>query len=72
MSAAAEASSISFFLLRSPLVPSFVLNVYVAYDIGYLKQAKFNELLAQAEELGRIIGGLRVSVKKSLDREPRK
>ena len=37
-------------------------QLYVAYDIGYLNQTKFNQLLGQAEEVGRIIGGLRASV----------
>ncbi len=37
-------------------------QLYVALDIGYLDQRRFDQLLAQAEEVGRIIGGLRVSV----------
>ena len=37
-------------------------HLYVAFDIGYLDQRRFDQLLAQAEEVGRIIGGLRVSV----------
>jgi four helix bundle protein len=39
-------------------------QLYVAFDIGYLDQSKFNGLLTQAEEVGRIIGGLRASVEK--------
>ncbi len=39
-------------------------QLYVAFDVGYLDQAEFDQLLAQAEEVGRIIGGLRVSVAK--------
>lgn len=39
-------------------------QLYVAFDIGYLDQSKFNQLLTQAEEVGRIIGGLRASVSK--------
>ncbi len=39
-------------------------QLYVAFDIGYLDQAKFTQLLNQAEEVGRIIGGLRASVEK--------
>jgi four helix bundle protein len=39
-------------------------QLYVAFDIGYLVQLKFNQLLAQAEEVGRIVGGLRASVGK--------
>jgi len=39
-------------------------QLYVAFDVGYLDQAEFDHLLAQAEEVARIIGGLRVSVQK--------
>lgn len=35
---------------------------YVALDVGYLQKDEFNALLHQAEEVGKIIGGLRVSV----------
>lgn len=38
-------------------------HLYVAYDIGYLNDKRFGELLAQAEEVGRIVGGLRASLK---------
>ena len=37
-------------------------QIYVAIDIGYLDQPTFNRLLAQAEEVGRSVGGLRASV----------
>ena len=37
-------------------------HLYAAHDAGYLEQDRFAELLVQAEEVGRIIGGLRVSV----------
>jgi len=37
-------------------------QLYVALDVGYLDQRKFDELLRQAEEVGRIIGGLRASI----------
>ncbi len=37
-------------------------QLYVAFDIGYLDQSKFNQLLTQAEEVGRIVGGLRAAV----------
>ena len=39
-------------------------QLYVALDVGYMNQAKFDRLLAQAEEVGRILGGLRVAVAK--------
>ncbi len=37
-------------------------QLYVAIDVGYLDQQTFNRLLAQAEEVARIVGGLRASV----------
>jgi four helix bundle protein len=37
-------------------------QLYVALDVGYLGQDTFSQLLEQAEEVGRILGGLRVSV----------
>ena len=39
-------------------------QLYVAFDVGYLNQDEFDHLLAQAEEVARIVGGLRVSVQK--------
>jgi four helix bundle protein len=39
--------------------------LYVAFDIGYLPQNEFQKLISQAEELGRIVGGLRSSVAKN-------
>ena len=38
-------------------------HLYVAFDVGYLNEKRFGELLAQAEEVGRIVGGLRASLK---------
>ena len=37
-------------------------QLYVALDVGYLDQPTFAHLLAGAEEVGRILGGLRASV----------
>jgi four helix bundle protein len=42
--------------------PEVRSHLYAAHDAGYLEQDRFAELLVQAEEVGRIIGGLRVSV----------
>ena len=42
-------------------------QLYVALDIGYLDQSKFNKFLSQAEEVGRIVGGLRASMKRKKD-----
>ena len=37
-------------------------QLYVACDVGYLEEARFASLLDQAEEVGRVLGGLRASV----------
>jgi four helix bundle protein len=42
-------------------------QLYVALDAGYLEQGTFDRLKSQAEEVGRLIGGLRVSVEKRRD-----
>jgi four helix bundle protein len=39
-------------------------QLYIAFDIDYLEAGQFEKLLAQAEEVGRIIGGLRIAVDK--------
>ena len=38
-------------------------HLYVALDAGYLTERRFSELLAQAEEVGRVVGGLRASIR---------
>jgi four helix bundle protein len=42
-------------------------QLYVAFDVGHLDEANFLQLLAQAEEVGRVVGGLRASVEKLRD-----
>ena len=37
-------------------------HLYVAFDIGYLDEFRFKQLQAKAQEVGRILGGLRASV----------
>jgi four helix bundle protein len=44
-------------------------HLYIAFDCGYLSQDKFDELRAQAEEVGRIIGGLRAAVARQRDQK---
>ena len=39
-------------------------QLYVALDVGYLSRIEFEELFVQAEEVGKIIGGLRASIEK--------
>ena len=45
-------------------------HLYAAHDAGYLDKDCFTEVLIQAEEVGRIIGGLRASVA-AQKRQPR-
>ena len=37
-------------------------HLYVALDVGYIEQSKFDVLMARAEEVTRIVGGLRAAV----------
>ena len=39
-------------------------QLYIALDIGYLDQNLFDILIADAQELGRILGGLRAAVER--------
>jgi len=39
-------------------------QLYVALDVGYIDTRTFQDLRTQSEEVGRIVGGLRVSVAK--------
>jgi four helix bundle protein len=41
-------------------------DLYVALDIGYIDRRELNSLLAQGEEVGRIVGGLRKSIQSQL------
>jgi four helix bundle protein len=42
-------------------------QLYVAFDIGYLVKPDFHRRLTQAEEVGKVVGGLRASVEKLRD-----
>jgi four helix bundle protein len=41
-------------------------QLYVASDVGYLASEEFCRLLAQAEEVGRVVGGLRAAVQRNI------
>ncbi len=43
-------------------------QIYVALDARYLDQKTFSELMSQAEEVGRIVGGLRSAVQAQRDK----
>ncbi|MGN6563164.1 MAG: four helix bundle protein [Thermomicrobiales bacterium] len=53
-----------FLLIAKASCAELRSQLYVALDAGYLDQPTFDHLNAQAEEVGRIIGGLRISVEK--------
>ncbi len=44
-------------------------QLYIAKDADYLSDDEFHELITSAEEVGRIIGGLRVAIAKQRDRQ---
>jgi four helix bundle protein len=39
-------------------------QLYIALDVGYLEKESFEQLIKQADEVGRIIGGLRATTEK--------
>lgn len=39
-------------------------QLYVAVDVGYIRNETFDRLMAQAIEVGQIVGGLRASVER--------
>jgi four helix bundle protein len=43
--------------------------LYVALDIGYLTESEFDRLMNDAQEVSRIIGGLRAAVERQIARE---
>ncbi len=57
-----------FLVIAKALCAEVRSQLYLALDIGYLDQSEFNKLHAQTQAVGRIIGGLRASVEKKLNR----
>src|SRR5437899_71496 len=45
-------------------------QLYVALDAHYLPEEDFKKLMAQAREVGQIIGGLRAAVQRKRDMKP--
>jgi four helix bundle protein len=43
-------------------------QLYISKDVGHLSDKAFNDLMATATELSKIIGGLRASVQKNRDK----
>jgi four helix bundle protein len=44
-------------------------QLYTAFDIGYLDKENFDRLILQAEEVARIVGGLRASVQRQKQKQ---
>ena len=42
-------------------------QLHVAFDIGHIREAEFDQLHAQTEELSKVIGGLRATVQRRRD-----
>ena len=47
-------------------------QLYIAFDVGYLTQDQFTRLLQQAEEVTRILAGLRTAVARNLPQKTTK
>ncbi len=41
-------------------------QLYIALDVGYVVEQQFRDLMDQAEEVSRILGGLRVSLEEQI------
>ena len=41
-------------------------QLYVALDIGYIDDSEFRQLQMQAEEVARLVGGLRASIERKM------
>ena len=39
-------------------------QLYVAFDVGYVQEAEFHSVMTLAEEVSRILGGLKASLAK--------
>jgi four helix bundle protein len=44
-------------------------QLYLAFEIGYIDKSTFESLQTMAEEVGRVVGGLRSAVEKQRDNE---
>lgn len=53
-----------FLTIAKALCAEVRSQLYVALDVGYLDQITFRKLINQAEEVSRIIGGLRNSIRR--------
>jgi four helix bundle protein len=47
-------------------------HLYVALDAGYIAPESFEQLLEQAEEVSRVVGGLRAAVERTREQQRRR
>ncbi len=57
-----------FLFIAKALCAEVRSQLYVALDIGYISTDEFKRLQIQAQEVARLIGGLRSSIGRRLDR----
>jgi four helix bundle protein len=53
-----------FLLIAKSSCAELRSHLYIALDIGYIDKPRFDTLLADAEEVARIVGGLRAAVER--------
>jgi hypothetical protein len=66
-SAEAAANSISFFLLPRHPARKVRSHLYIALDMDYIDSQRFEAVHSLAEEVSRIVGGLRALVARQRD-----
>jgi len=61
-----EADRLRFYMIAKGSCAELRSQLYVAFDAGYLGQGEFGSSLAKAEEVARVIGGLRLAIRRSV------
>jgi four helix bundle protein len=61
-----QADRLRFYMIAKGSCAELRSQLYVALDAGFLGPAEFDALLSSAEEVGKVIGGLRLSIIRSI------